>query len=110
MAPAERADVIVDFTGLDVGTELYLISEGPDEPFGGGEPGTDFPVADPETTGQVMKFTAVERTGVDTSRDAADAARVQAAEQAGRQHPPNPLGKTEAGLPGRFRRILMPGT
>jgi FtsP/CotA-like multicopper oxidase with cupredoxin domain len=71
MAPAERADVIVDFTGLDVGTELYLINEGPDEPFGGGEPGTDFPVADPETTGQVMKFTVVERTGVDTSRDPA---------------------------------------
>ena len=33
MAPAERADVIVDFTGLRVGTELYLINEGPDEPF-----------------------------------------------------------------------------
>ena len=48
MAPAERADVIVDFTGLPVDTELYLINEGPDEPFGGGTPGTDFPAADPE--------------------------------------------------------------
>ena len=36
MAPAERADVIVDFTRVPVGTELYLINEGPDEPFGGG--------------------------------------------------------------------------
>ncbi len=36
---AERADVVVDFTGLRVGTELYLVNEGPDEPFGGGEPG-----------------------------------------------------------------------
>jgi bilirubin oxidase len=69
MAPAERADVIVDFTGFSKGTELYLINEGPDEPFGGGVPGTDFPAADPQTTGQVMKFTVVERTSVDTSRD-----------------------------------------
>ena len=38
MGRAERADVIVDFTGLPVGTELYLINEGPDEPFGGGVP------------------------------------------------------------------------
>ena len=58
MAPAERADVIVDFTGLPVGTEIYLINEGPDEPFGGGVPGTDF-AADPDTTGQVMKFVVV---------------------------------------------------
>lgn len=56
MAPAERADVIVDFTGLVNGTEIYLINEGPDEPFGGGVPNTDFDAADPETTGQVMKF------------------------------------------------------
>ncbi len=56
MAPAERADVIVDFTGLTAGTEIYLINEGPDEPFGGGVVGEDFPRANPDTTGQVMKF------------------------------------------------------
>jgi FtsP/CotA-like multicopper oxidase with cupredoxin domain len=56
MAPAERADLIVDFTGLAVGTEIYLINEGPDEPFGGGEAGEDFDRANPDTTGQVMKF------------------------------------------------------
>ena len=28
VAPAERADVIVDFTGLAAGTELFLINEG----------------------------------------------------------------------------------
>ncbi len=71
MGPAERADVIVDFTGLSVGTELYLINEGPDEPFGGGTPGTDFPAADPETTGQVMKFVVVPLTGEDPSEDPA---------------------------------------
>ena len=71
MAPAERADVIVDFTGLPVGTVLYLINEGPDEPFGGGTPEADFPAADPGTTGQVMQFVVVPRTGVDTSRNPA---------------------------------------
>jgi spore coat protein A len=56
MGNAERMDVVVDFTGLPEGTAVYLINEGPDEPFGGGEPPGDFDAADPETTGQVMKF------------------------------------------------------
>jgi FtsP/CotA-like multicopper oxidase with cupredoxin domain len=67
MAPAERADVIVDFTGLPVGTQIYLINEGPDEPFGGGVSGTDFAPADPATTGQVMRFRVVPLAGPDTS-------------------------------------------
>jgi FtsP/CotA-like multicopper oxidase with cupredoxin domain len=67
MAPAERADVIVDFSSLPVGTEILMLNDGPDEPFGGGTPGTDFPVADPDTTGQVMKFRVVASTGIDTS-------------------------------------------
>jgi FtsP/CotA-like multicopper oxidase with cupredoxin domain len=69
MAPAERADIIVDFTGLPVGTEIFLINEGPDEPFGGGAPETDFPAADPATTGQVMKFVVVPVVGRDISMD-----------------------------------------
>jgi len=71
MAPAERADVIVDFTNLAVGTEIYLINEGPDEPFGGGVPGTDFPAADPATTGQVMKLVVVPLESKDRSKDPA---------------------------------------
>jgi bilirubin oxidase len=67
MGLAERADVIVDFTGLGVGTELFLINEGPDEPFGGGVPGTDFPPSDPHTTGQVLKFKVVAATSQDVS-------------------------------------------
>lgn len=67
VAPAERADVIVDFTGLAGGAELYLVNEGPDEPFGGGAPGVDFAVADPQTTGQVMKFVVGKLTGTDSS-------------------------------------------
>lgn len=67
MGLAERADVVVDFTGIAAGTQLYLINEGPDEPFGGGEPNEEFEPADPATTGQVMRFTVVPLTGTDTS-------------------------------------------
>lgn len=55
MAPAERADLIVDFTNVPVGSYL-LKNIGPDEPFRGGMPGVDFPPADPATTGQIMQF------------------------------------------------------
>ena len=71
LAPAERADVVVDFTGAAIGTELHLINEGPDEPFGGGVAGTDFPASDPATTGQVMRFRVVPLASKDTSRDPA---------------------------------------
>ena len=63
MAPAERADVIVDFTGLPVGTEIFLINEAPDAPF----PGPPNSFADPATTGQVMKFEVVRLVSDDTS-------------------------------------------
>ena len=71
LAPAERADVIVDFTGLPVGKAIYLINEGPDEPFAGGVPATDFSPADPETTGQVMKFVVEPPASRDTIHDPA---------------------------------------
>jgi spore coat protein A len=56
MAPAERADVIMDFTNVSVGTEIILLNIAPDEPFGGGLPGVDFDPADPASTGQLMQF------------------------------------------------------
>ncbi len=58
MGLAERADVIVDFTNVPIGSYV-LGNVGPDEPFGGGVPGVDFAVADPDTTGQVMQFNVV---------------------------------------------------
>jgi spore coat protein A, manganese oxidase len=67
VAVAERFDVIVDFTGLAPGTQLYMINEGPDEPYGGGEVGVDFDAADTDTTGQVMRFVVGHSDGVDTS-------------------------------------------
>ena len=58
LGPAERADLIVDFTNVPVGSYV-LGNAGPDEPFHGGAPGTDFKMADPETTGQILQFRVV---------------------------------------------------
>lgn len=70
MAPAERADVIVDFGQLPAGTTITLLNLAPDGPFGGGIPGVDFDPADPETTGQVMQFRVVRSRGRDMSTPA----------------------------------------
>ena len=55
MGLAERADVIVDFTGFAMPTRIRMINTAPDAPFGGFP---DIP-SDPGTTGQVMEFTLV---------------------------------------------------
>lgn len=60
IGPAERADVIVDFSETDAGEQFILQNIGPDEPFGGGIPGVDFDPADPGTTGQVIQFRVIE--------------------------------------------------
>ena len=66
MGPAERADVIVDFTNVARGNHV-LKNVGPDEPFSGGEPPTDFDSADPDSTGQVLQFRVGPRQGIDLS-------------------------------------------
>jgi len=53
IAPAERADVIIDFSDFNVGDEVYLVNDGPDAPFGGI---TTDDISDWRTTGNVMKF------------------------------------------------------
>lgn len=63
---AERADVIVDFTNVPLGNYV-LGNVGPDEPFGGGEPGLDFDNADPLTTGQILQFRVVRALAPDPS-------------------------------------------
>jgi spore coat protein A len=55
VAPAERADVILDFSALPVGTVVRMVNTGPDEPFGG----LPSEQSDKDTTGQVMSFTVV---------------------------------------------------
>ncbi len=67
VAPSERADVIVDFSGFSPRQRLYLVNVGPDEPFGGGTPGIDFAESDPNTTGQVMQFRIVPPSSTDSS-------------------------------------------
>jgi spore coat protein A len=52
MAPAERADVIVDFSRVKFGTNVTLLNVGPDAPFAGG----GFRRADPQSTALVMQF------------------------------------------------------
>jgi spore coat protein A len=66
MALAERADVIVDFTNVPVGNYV-LGNVGPDEPFGGGTPGFDFDMSDPDSTGQIMQFNVVPAVAPDSS-------------------------------------------
>jgi FtsP/CotA-like multicopper oxidase with cupredoxin domain len=59
MGPAERVDVVADFTNVPAGTYV-LRNVGPDEPFPGGDPDEPgFPLSDPDTTGQVMEFRVV---------------------------------------------------
>lgn len=66
MGPAERADLIVDFTNVPLGDHV-LRNVGPDEPFGGGVPGVDFEPADANTTGQVMSFRVGPAVDADTT-------------------------------------------
>jgi FtsP/CotA-like multicopper oxidase with cupredoxin domain len=70
MGLAERADIIADFTNVPLGSHL-LRNVGPDEPYGGGEPGGEppdgFDVSDPQTTGQVLQFRVVPAVGPDPS-------------------------------------------
>lgn len=74
IGPAERIDVVVDFTNIPTNQSLYLINEGPDSPYGGGVGGpavvpgvVDYAYSDPDTTGQVMKLTVVPSTSIDRS-------------------------------------------
>jgi FtsP/CotA-like multicopper oxidase with cupredoxin domain len=64
MSPAERADVIVDFTNVPPGRYI-LRNVGPDEPFGGGAPWVDFQPADPATTGQILELRVGPAAGPD---------------------------------------------
>jgi FtsP/CotA-like multicopper oxidase with cupredoxin domain len=64
MLPGERADVIVDFAGVAPGSRLLLRNVA-SAPYPGGDP------VDPDTTGRIMEFRIVPKTGPDTSYDPA---------------------------------------
>jgi bilirubin oxidase len=61
LAPAERADVIVDFSQFKPGEQITLLNLGPDSPLGS-LPIDPADQANPETTGQVMQFRVIEKT------------------------------------------------
>jgi FtsP/CotA-like multicopper oxidase with cupredoxin domain len=73
LGPAERADVVVDFSDLAPGSVITLLNVGPDSPFGGLPIPADL-LADPSTTGQVMQFRVVPLS----SRDASSVDRLPA--------------------------------
>jgi len=60
MAPGERADVVVDFSGYAPGT-VFTLKNNAKSPFPNGA------VVDPQTTGQIMQFRVVPLTGPDNS-------------------------------------------
>jgi len=62
MSLAERADVIVDFTNVPLGSYV-LANVGPDEPFGG----LPCPASDPDSTGQIMEFRVVPAVAPDST-------------------------------------------
>ena len=49
LAPAERADVVVDFNGVPAGTAFILYNDSP-APFPGGDPRNDYFTGDPDQT------------------------------------------------------------
>jgi FtsP/CotA-like multicopper oxidase with cupredoxin domain len=62
---AERADIIVDFTNVPVGSYV-LGNVGPDAPFGG-LPIDPVELADPASTGQIMEFRVVPAVSRDST-------------------------------------------
>jgi len=60
IAPSERVDVVVDFSGQKTGCKINLVNTAR-TPFDFGEP------PDPLTTGLIMQFRVIERTSEDTS-------------------------------------------
>ena len=63
MAPAERADLIIDFSQVPAGSKLILYNDAP-APFPGGDPLNDYitPTTGPNTR-TLMQFRVVERQG-----------------------------------------------
>jgi spore coat protein A len=61
LAPAERADVIIDFSNVPVGSKLILWNDSP-APFPAGDPSISNPGTGPDTS-TLLQFRVVPRTG-----------------------------------------------
>lgn len=64
LAPGERADLVVDFSGVP-GSSVVLYNTAPDGPFSGSLDPSD--VADPDTTGLIMRFNVALESPTDMS-------------------------------------------
>lgn len=58
IAPGERAEILVDFSGIPTGTTIRLLNDA-NGPYPDGDP------VDPETMGQLMQFTVIGEAGYD---------------------------------------------
>src|SRR5690606_3281798 len=67
VGPAERYDVLVDFSNLAEGDTVILLNTGPDEAWGGPDASPPQDPADPETTGRVMQMRVVAPRGPSAS-------------------------------------------
>ena len=64
LAPAERADIVVDFAQFGAGADVVMANLGPDGPF----TGASDPPADSATTGAVMQFRVVAEAEPETGQ------------------------------------------
>jgi FtsP/CotA-like multicopper oxidase with cupredoxin domain len=71
LGPGERADVIVDFTGLTPGRE-FLLKNTAKAPFPNGD------AINPQTSGQIMLFRVIESSGPDPSTIPAQLTTIEA--------------------------------
>jgi spore coat protein A len=65
LAPAERADVVIDFNGVPTGSTFILYGDAP-APFPGGDPRNDYFTGDPDQTGSGGAPTTVQGFGPNT--------------------------------------------
>ena len=109
VGPAERYDVLVDFSSLAVGDVVTLLNLGPDEPWGGPSPvdGPQEP-ADPNTTGLIMQFRVVPLTA--DGRPGALPTAFAPAPVLTPTAPPRDLLLRELSVPGDFPSHVLLGT
>jgi len=93
VAPGERADIIIDFGGLAVGTKILLKNDA-NAPFPNGDP------VDPNTTAQIVQFNVVSLVGADTTVDPGTLPNLR---------PFNPIVRLEQGLTAQtpVRRLTL---
>jgi spore coat protein A, manganese oxidase len=109
IAPAERADVIVDFTGL-TGSFILTNGRGCDDPANADSCGAFAPFPsgdppDPNTSGQVMMFTVDKPvTGTDSSFNPSPAGT---AVRGGTGRPPAMVNIKPAGAPNVRRQLVL---